>query len=262
VLAYFTHTLDRANLGNAKTGGLEADLGLVGNQYNLLLILFYIPYGLVNIPATLLAKRFNPAVVMPILMFLWGTLAMASAATKNFGGILACRILMGAVEAGFLPCAIFYCSLFYTRQELALRVSVFGMMGFIAGAVSGVIAYSVFQWHRALLGWQYLFLIEGSMTAFIAVINFFWLPHSVRKSRWFTEEEALLSDTRIHQDTTSDEFSYADAARELKDWKVWVFGFMALMYGVGSNSSSNFLPVRLICNMSQCTNANQDSRLW
>lgn len=150
VLAYFTHTLDRANLGNAKTGGLEADLGLLGNQFSLLLILFYIPYGLFNIPATMSAKKFNSAVVMPLIMGAWGTLAMASAAATNFGGILACRILMGAVEAGFLPCAMFYCSLFYTRKELALRISAFGMMGFIAGAVSGIIAYSVFQWHKEL----------------------------------------------------------------------------------------------------------------
>lgn len=260
MLAYFTHTLDRANLGNAKTGGLEADLGLVGNQYSLLLILFYVPYGLLNIPATMLAKRFNPAVIMPIIMFLWGTLAMASAAAKGFGSLLACRILMGAVEAGFLPCAIFYCSLFYTRHELSLRISVFGMMGFIAGAVSGVIAYSVFQWNRALEGWQYLFLIEGAMTAGIAVFIFFWLPHSVRKSRWFTEDEALLSEVRLHQDTTSEEFSWPDAGKELKDWKVWTFGFMALMYGIGSNSSSNFLPVRLL--QTPDRNAYNFCRLW
>ncbi|KUL85166.1 hypothetical protein ZTR_06267 [Talaromyces verruculosus] len=52
-LVYYTHTLDRANLGNAKTMGLEKDLGLVNNEYSLVLILFYIPYGLCNIPAAL-----------------------------------------------------------------------------------------------------------------------------------------------------------------------------------------------------------------
>lgn len=82
------------------------------------------------------------------------------------------------------------------------------------------------------------------MTVWISIVNFFWLPHSVRKSRWFTEDEAILSDLRLYQDTSSEKFSWADAGRELKDWKVWSFGFMALMYGVGSNSSSNFLPVR------------------
>lgn len=157
-MAYLTHTLDRANLGNAKTDTLEKDLGLVGNQFSLLLILFYIPYALMNVPFTLLSKRFNAAIVIPSIMCTWGVMAMASAGTKNFGGILATRILMGCVEAAFFPCAIFYCYHFYTRHELSFRTSVFGMMGFIAGAISGLIAWSVFKWHRALHGWQYLFI--------------------------------------------------------------------------------------------------------
>lgn len=37
--------MDKSNLGNAKTG-LEKDLGLVNNQYYLLLSLFYIPFVL------------------------------------------------------------------------------------------------------------------------------------------------------------------------------------------------------------------------
>lgn len=88
---------------------------------------------------------------------------------RNFGQILACRILMGTVEAAFLPCSIYYCSLFYTRRELALRTSVFFQMGFIAvsqhrmskgsartmlkipkGAVSGLTSWSVFQWDGKL----------------------------------------------------------------------------------------------------------------
>jgi hypothetical protein len=44
-IIYFTHSLDRANLGNAKTDGFEKDIGLKDNQYSLILILFYIPYG-------------------------------------------------------------------------------------------------------------------------------------------------------------------------------------------------------------------------
>ncbi|KAF8855913.1 MFS general substrate transporter [Acephala macrosclerotiorum] len=140
--------------------GLEADLGLVGNQFSLLLILFYIPYGLFNIPATMSAKKFNPAVVMP-------------------------PVVMPLVVG---------------MKELALRISAFGMMGFVAGAVSGIMAYSVFQWHKELK-------------------------------------------SRLDQDTSHEKgFIWADAVKEFKDWKMWTFGFMALMYGIGSNSSSNFLP--------------------
>lgn len=35
-------------------------------------------------------------------MFCWGTIAAATAAVHNFGGILAARICLGVVEAGFV----------------------------------------------------------------------------------------------------------------------------------------------------------------
>lgn len=48
------------------------------------------------------------------------------------------------------PCEVYYLSLFYTRKEMAFRVSWIGQMGFIAGAVSGLISWSVFQWEGKL----------------------------------------------------------------------------------------------------------------
>jgi hypothetical protein len=35
--------------------GIQTDLGLVNNEFSLVLILFYIPYGICNIPAALYA---------------------------------------------------------------------------------------------------------------------------------------------------------------------------------------------------------------
>ena len=200
-----------------------------------------------NVPFTLLSKRFNPAVVIPSIMTTWGSMAMIAASSKNFGGLLAVRIIMGAVEAGFFPCAIFYCSLFYTRKELSFRTSVFGMMGFIAGAISGLIAWSVFQWHKALKGWQYLFIIEGALTVGVGILLFLVLPHSVEKSRFFTEEEKAIARARLEQDSQDQDksFKWEDARAEARDWRTWVYTLMPLLYGVGVASSSNFLPVSL-----------------
>lgn len=100
-LAYFTNTLDRANLGNAKTNGIEKDLGMSDNQYSLLLVLFYVPYALCNVPWTLLAKKYNSARVIPFTILAWGACTMGAAASRNFGDIMATRILMGAVEAAW-----------------------------------------------------------------------------------------------------------------------------------------------------------------
>ncbi|KAI2614032.1 MFS general substrate transporter [Hypoxylon fragiforme] len=257
-LAYFTHTLDRANLGNAKTDGLEDDLGLVGNQYSLLLVLFYVPYALFNIPWSILAKKYNSANVIPFTILAWGACTMGAAAATNFGGIMTSRIFMGAIEAAYKPCEVYYLSLFYTRKEMAFRVSWIGQMGFIAGAVSGLISWSVFQWQGKLHGWQYLFLIEGSITIFVAIYLWIFAPRSPAESRWYSEEDVRLAQHRLELDSQDQDkvFRWDEARKQLKQWQTWAFAFMALMYGVGVASSSNFLPVMIKRLTKDATTAN------
>lgn len=45
--------LDRANIGNAKTGGLEADFQLTSDQYSIILLVFFISYVYVSTHSTL-----------------------------------------------------------------------------------------------------------------------------------------------------------------------------------------------------------------
>ncbi|KAI1488134.1 major facilitator superfamily domain-containing protein [Biscogniauxia mediterranea] len=243
-IIYFTHSLDRANLGNAKTANFEKDTGLSGDQYSLILVLFYIPYGTLNVPLTILARRFNPAVVIPALMFCWGSISAASAAATGFGGILAARICLGVVEAGFFPCAIYYLTLFYRPEEIAKRISLFYMMGFVANAFSGLIAWSVFQWHRNLHNWQYLFIIEGAMTCFLAIVAVFLLPRSVESSRYFCKSEKAVARCRAEASAQleSEVFSWRLTLSPLLRPQTWLYGAMAISYGVACASVSNFLP--------------------
>ncbi|KAF5011883.1 hypothetical protein FDECE_2016 [Fusarium decemcellulare] len=246
-LAYFTNTLDRANLGNAKTDGIEQDLNMSPNQFSLLLTTFYIPYALFNIPWSILSKRFNPSVIIPLAVALWGGLTMATVASKKPADIFAFRFFMGAVEASYKPCEVYYLSTFYTRKEMGFRVSWIGQMGFIAGAVSGLISWAVFQWNKKLHGWQYLFLIEGGITIAVAIWLYICAPRSPEKCTWYTEEERQLAIARVQQDSQDQDkhFRWSDAIHQLKLWQTWAYAFMALMYGVGVASSSNFLPTMI-----------------
>lgn len=161
LLIHLYSSIDKSNLGNAKTDGLDEDLHLVGNQYNLLLSLFYIPFVLTAPGMNMLTKKFGAKLVLPISMIIFGGMAMLSAAVKNFGGLLTTRWFLGMAESGFYPGVIFYLTTFYKRSELAGRLSVFYAASVIAGAFTGLIAYGVFQIKSHLFGWQYLFLIEG-----------------------------------------------------------------------------------------------------
>ena len=61
-ILYLLAFLDRVNIANARLYNLEADLGLVGNQYNIVLVIFFVPYCLFEIPANLLLKYFRPSI--------------------------------------------------------------------------------------------------------------------------------------------------------------------------------------------------------
>ncbi|KAK2605395.1 hypothetical protein N8I77_008234 [Diaporthe amygdali] len=243
-----THAIDRSNIGNAKSDTLERDLHLAGNQFQLLLVLFYIPLTLSSVPFSLLAKTFSPSRVLPLAMFCFGTVAMACAAATSFGGLLACRMVLGVLEAAFLPLPSYYGSLFYTRRELSFRIACFFSAVNVAGAVSGLISFGVFQWRgRALAGWQYLFLIEGAITVGMSLVLFAVLPRSIESSRFFSPEEKKLARARLEEGTLDageelERFRWADARAALLQWESWAFTLMALSFGVALTGAANFLP--------------------
>jgi MFS family permease len=108
-LMYLFNSLDKSNLGNAKTAGLEASLGMTGtNDYNIILSIFFIPYVLTAPFLGIAGKKYGPNRVLPLMMFVFGTCTLCVAAVKNFGGLLAIRWFLGMSESAFFPLVIYY----------------------------------------------------------------------------------------------------------------------------------------------------------
>lgn len=61
-LLYVAAFLDRVNISNALTLGLQKDLKLKGNQANIALTIFFVPYVLFEVPSNVLMRRFKPHV--------------------------------------------------------------------------------------------------------------------------------------------------------------------------------------------------------
>ncbi|KAF2089586.1 MFS general substrate transporter [Saccharata proteae CBS 121410] len=245
-IMYLFNSIDKSNLGNAKTDGLEDDLNFHGNQYNILLSIFYIPLVLAGPPMNLLTKKFGAKYVLPIAMLIFGGMAMLSAACTNFGGIVTTRWFLGMAESGFYPGVIFYLTTFYKRTELAGRLSIYYAASEIASAFTGLIAYGVFQIDGPIKGWQYLFLIEGSLTVSAGVIALFVLPKSASTAYFLTDEEKKLAHYRLQMDSSTEvdsKFSFRHAMRVFREDRLWPFYLIiGLCLGVPLFSISNFLP--------------------
>lgn len=102
-MMYLFNSLDKANLGNAKTAGLEKDLGFAGtNKYNILLSIFFVPYVLTAPVLGIVGKIYGPSRVLPCMMLCFGSMTLLVTAVHNWGGLLALRWFLGMAESAFL----------------------------------------------------------------------------------------------------------------------------------------------------------------
>ena len=105
---YLFNSLDKSNLGNAKTAGLEKTLKLKGDQYNIILSVFFVPYVLTAPFLGILGKKLGPNRVLPCMMFAFGCFTVLFTAVMNFSGLLALRWFLGMSESAFFPLVIYY----------------------------------------------------------------------------------------------------------------------------------------------------------
>lgn len=74
-----------------------------GNDYNIALFIFFVPYILFEVPSNLIIKRVAPSTWLSSIMILWGISTMGQGLVNTFGGLVAMRFLVGLFEAGFFP---------------------------------------------------------------------------------------------------------------------------------------------------------------
>ena len=242
---YFFNAVDRSNIANAKTDGMDVDLGFVGNEYSLLILLFYIPFGTLDLPLNMLTKKFSARLVLPTLMFVWGSLSLLQCAAVNFAGMLVLRLLLGACEAGFFAGVVFYFTLFYRRNELGFRIAIFLGSALLAAAFSGLISFGVFQIHSSIPGWKYLMIIEGSLTVVIALIAYVWLPATPSTAWFLSDREKVAGRARALRDGSSKvdvKFSLKACFQTWKEPKFAAWVIICTTYAVAFATTSNFLP--------------------
>ncbi|RBQ98167.1 hypothetical protein FVER53590_30330 [Fusarium verticillioides] len=112
---------------------------------------------------------------------------------QDFGGIVSVRFIIGIFEVGLFPGAVTMLNKWYTKYELATRLSLFYTASALSGAFSGLLAYAIAKMDGVAgqEGWRWIFLLEGITTVLMGVITPFLLPDTPeRRPKWLTEEES------------------------------------------------------------------------
>ncbi|KAK9431906.1 major facilitator superfamily domain-containing protein [Lipomyces doorenjongii] len=207
-LMYLCAFVDRVNIGNAKIEGLENDLHMTGNDYNIALVVFFIPYILCEFPSNIIMRKVTPSTWLSVIVFFWGCVTIGIGFCKTYAQLIGCRFVLGILEAGLLPGSIYVISTYYKRYELQTRITIFFCASVIAGAFGGLLAYALSKMAGLgnQAGWRWIFIMEGIFTAMIGAVSKFMVPDFPDTAKFLTHEEFAWIQYRINEDETSAEY--------------------------------------------------------
>ncbi|KFY53404.1 hypothetical protein V496_07616 [Pseudogymnoascus sp. VKM F-4515 (FW-2607)] len=248
---YLVSFFDRSNIANARLFGLEKSLNMPSNGFNTCLWIFYIPFVIIEIPSNLIMSmnKIKPNYWLAGMMFILGVVSMCQGFTESYGGLLACRFLMGILEAGLPPGAALLIGQYYKRSEFNVRFAWFICFALGGSACGGLLAFAL-EHMGGLAGyesWRWVFIIEGLITVAFSVAAFVIIPGFPEDAKFLTEPERAFLLNRLREDRGEEKIDMKNVPwlRVLLDWKVWTFTVVFFCCDMSAASISAFTPTIL-----------------
>jgi len=171
VLSSSLNYLDRQLLA-ALAPTVRGEFQLSNEQYGLVISSFAIVYAVVAPAAGWFIDRVGLSLGAGIAVALWSLAGSATAWTRSFSGLLACRTVLGAAEAAGIPATGKANATYLEPRELALGTA-FNQVGITLGSVAAPLIVVLMQ---PRYGWRSTFALCGAL-------GFLWIP-----LWWFTSK--------------------------------------------------------------------------
>ncbi|PNS21707.1 hypothetical protein CAC42_1561 [Sphaceloma murrayae] len=201
VMVYLMNYIDRNNYAAARLQGLEEDLNMTPQQYQIGLSTLFVGYVLMQVPSNaLLNYAGRPSWYIGFFTIIWGLVSALTSQVKTAGQIIACRFILGFVEAPFFPGILFYLSKWYTKEELSLRMAIFYSGSLVSGAFGNLIAAGILNGlagARGYTAWQWLYIVEGAITVFFGFLVVLILPDFPDTWKKLSDEERHVANRRL-----------------------------------------------------------------
>ncbi|MDA3643697.1 MFS transporter [Saccharopolyspora indica] len=187
---YVIAFLDRVNIGFAKAE-FQAHTGISEAAYALGAGLFFIGYALFEVPSNLIMMRVGARWWMCRIMVTWGLISAAMALVNDEFLFYLLRFLLGVAEAGFFPGVILFITHWVPHAYRARCNAMFYFGIPLASVLGGPLSGMLLELDgvAGILGWQWMFAVEGLIACVVGVWAFFYLDNKPANARWLTPDQ-------------------------------------------------------------------------
>lgn len=193
-LIFFATTinyLDRAVISLLKSD-LTKQFNWTETDYSNIVISFQLAYAIGMLGAGRIIDKIGTRLGYAAFTFLWSIAAMGHALVNSTFGFGVARAALGLSEAGNFPAAIKTVAEWFPKKERAFATGVFN-----SGAnIGAILAPLTVPWIATTMGWQWAFIITGSIGFIWLVLWFYFYEIPAKQHRLSkTEFDYIHSDT-------------------------------------------------------------------
>ncbi|NIL77295.1 MFS transporter [Rhodococcus sp. B10] len=190
MIMFVLNYIDRVNIGFAKHE-LEVHAGITAAAYGVGAGLFFITYAIFEVPSNALMEKFGAKAWLTRIMITWGLVSASMMFVQNTAMFYALRLLLGVAEAGFFAGVLLYFTYWFPDRYRG-RANSSLYIGSIVGAVIAAPLSGVFLSMTSvagLMGWQWMFLVEGGASVVVGFVIWFFLVSKPADAKWLTQPE-------------------------------------------------------------------------
>ncbi|GME82250.1 unnamed protein product [Ambrosiozyma monospora] len=251
-VGYWIKYVDSANLNNAYVSNMKEDLGFKGNDLINTQTLFNAAAAIFTFPSMYVLGRVPLNYYMFGVELCWSLFTLGIYRVENVTQLQILRWFVATFEGMYYPCIHYLLANWYRPSEISRRGSIFYAGQFLGVLTSGLIASSTFSsldGVNGLAGWRWMFIVDGAMSAAVAILALFSLPGTPMQcySLWLTDNEIRLARRRMHKggsEVTSHVKSFLDKSlwkELLTSWRVyWLSLVGTLFFNTNSTNSGSF----------------------
>lgn len=210
-------------------------------------------YVVGQLPSQLILTKVRPSIWIPACELVWTLLTFCLSAANTSTQVIAIRFFIGLVESIFYPAAHFLIGSWYKPSELGKRACIFHASAAAAGMFSGYLQAAVYTGLNGVFGkagWQWLFIMDGIISAPICLAGFFLIPDSPGDTRavYLTADDAELAKRRMDDvgRAPRTKLGWSILRRVFSRWHVWALTVLYIVFiNTGPSSSVNPFPLWL-----------------